>query len=279
MKKFALFFLLAATRLTAWSQSIPQLDSLLHVPGLYLIAYPDDGPKEALKGLKPIFCKDPAVINTFLHAMELKPDTSCIGNAYYNYIIHFSSDHKPLDWVGLCFNKNQKDDTPTLNNGKDEYYSFNPQSLSYLKAHSTILKKKTYTCNTLQNSRAFYDFLQHTPQTYFIADVYDEAFTKYDGSVLLEFQYPDSLSYEEGEKFIHDQISRITASNDYFYHLKAAHWFKTGFTTKQIVLHIEQKNLLPAAAPYTIQSWRPYGPITFTVYSNQSKNIAAYFKK
>ncbi len=279
MKRIALLLLSAATCFTTWSQSIPQLDSLLHVPGLYIIAYPDDGPKDALKGLKPLFCKDQAVISTFLHAMELKPDTSCTGNAYYNYIIHFSSDHKPLDWVGLCFNKNQKDDTPTLNNGKDEYYSFNPKSLSYLKDHSAIIKERTYTCVTLQKSREFYNFLKQTPETYFIPDVYDSAFTKYDGSVLLQFEYADSLSYEDGEKFIQDKIESIAASKDYFYHLKVAHWLKTGFTTKQIVLHINQKNLLPAATSYTIQPWSSYGPITFRVYSNQSKTIEAYFKK
>ncbi|MGN6647662.1 MAG: hypothetical protein ACTHJT_14165 [Cytophaga sp.] len=279
MKKITLFFFLAVTYFTAWSQSIPPLDSLLRVPGLYLIAYPDDGPKEALKGLKPLFCKDQAVISTFFHAMELKPDTSCTGNAYYNYIIHFSSDHEPLDWVGLCFNKKQKDDTPTLNNGKDEYYSFNPKSLSYLKDHSTVIKEQTYTCMTLQKSREFYSFLKQTPETYFYSDIRNDVYTKYNGAVLLQFEYADTLRFEEGEKYIQERIKTISSSTDYYYHLREANWHKPGFTTEKILLHINQENLLPGAASYTIQPWSSYGSITFRVYSNQSKTIETYFKK
>lgn len=264
--------------ITGNCQSIPKLDSLLTIPGLFLVAYPDDGPPEALKGLKPLFCKDKSVIKTFLHSMELKPDTTCTGNAYYNYIIQFSSDSTTLNTsIACCFNKNQKKYTPTVNDGNDEYYSFNTKALSYLKGHSVVIDKKTYTCDPLQKSREFYNFLQQAPETYFRTSIYDSAFTKYEGSVLLQFEFPEALTFEEGEQFIHDKIVAITASTNYFYHMRQMNWHKPGFTTEEVVLHINKKDLLDSATTYTVNEWRPYEGITFTVYSNNINEIEAYF--
>jgi|GEM_PF-3182672 len=279
MNKIVLTFLLYISCITAFCQSISEFDSLLHAPGLYLVAYPDDGPKEALKGLKPLFCNDKEVIRTFFHALELSIDTSCTGRAYYNYIIHFRSDSIKLDkWIGCSFYPDQSGIGILMNAGKNEYYSFNTKSISYLKSHSSIIKQQIYTPATLQQARIFYTFLIQEPETYFHASIQnDSAYLKYDGSVLVQFEFSKEMGYEEGEKIIQDKIAHITGSSNYYYQMVEAHWEKAGFTTEKIVLYINKKDLLESAKAYTIQDWRPYEPISFTVLSNRINVIDTYY--
>lgn len=279
MIRFAVFIFLFARSIYSFSQSIPELDSLLQTPDLYIVTYPDDGPKEVLKGLKPLFCNDKSVITKFVHAMELSPDTNCTGNAYYNYIIQFRSDSVGLNkWIGLSFDKNRFTKHSTMNDGRDNYYSFNPASISYLTSQSTVISERVYTLLSVQQSRAFNTYLSHTPETYFFASLRnDSAYMNYEGAVLLQFEFSEALNYEEGETFIKNKISEITASSDYYYQLREANWYKPGFQTQKIVLYINKQNLLNSAEAYAIDTWKRHGAITFTVYSTQIKMIESYY--
>src|SRR6478735_12099927 len=269
--------LLCIISFSAIGQSIERLDSLLKVPGLYLIGLPGDGPKEALNGLKPVFCNDVKIISNFFKLLKEKKDTSIDGNAYCNYAIQVRSDSTGLNEI-LGFTFNPKDLSYANMEIEEEFYSFNIDAISYLKANSIKLREVKFRVNKKSDIRKFNDYLLNTKYTIFYGSEYlDSTYLMYDGYITIQLECPREIEYIERFQLIKNKINSIVKEKDYYLIERVTDFADSTKVTKTIEVHTNKENLGQLYGIVIIEDWKNYEELEFSVYSYYIKDIMFYY--